>query len=217
MPTCMTTTPPTTPAASSSSRSPPSASPGSGATNDTTTNVRVYNNTVTANNGPNFADPSGSVAQVPSGSGIIVLAAKNVEVFNNTVSNNDTLAVMNASYLVLNPSFNPTDPAQNPTGLNPFSDNIYVHDNTFSNNGGSPRGRTCTRRMAAPADSTNSARFSSTFRFSAPGRPHQTLSGTASRRLPYVPPAVNAGDARLASQPVELLLWQQPQRECGRE
>ncbi len=114
--------------------------PDAGQPNDATNYVRVYNNTITANNTPNFADPSGSVAQVPAGSGIILLAANNVEVFGNTISNNDTLAVANASYLVLDPTFDPTDPAQNPTGLNPFSDNVYVHDNTFSNNGGSPQG-----------------------------------------------------------------------------
>ncbi len=114
--------------------------PDAGQPNDATNYVRVYNNTITANNTPNFADPSGSVAQVPAGSGIVMLAANYVEVFGNTISNNDTLAVANASYLVLNPSFNPLDPAQNPTGLNPFSSWVYVHDNTFSNNGGNPQG-----------------------------------------------------------------------------
>jgi len=117
--------------------SPP---PDAGQNHDGTLNVRVYNNTVTANNTPNFADPSGDVAQVPGGSGIILLAANYVEVFNNNISNNGTLAVANASYLVLDPSFNPLDPAQNPTGLNPFSNMVYVHDNTFANNGGSPQG-----------------------------------------------------------------------------
>jgi len=113
--------------------------PGSGQTNDGTLNVHVFNNQVVSNNTPNFADPSGTVGQAPAGSGIIVMASDSVEVGpNNTISNNGTLAVALASYLVLDPTFGRI-PGDNPTNLNPFPNNVFVHDNTFSNNGGSPQ------------------------------------------------------------------------------
>jgi parallel beta-helix repeat protein len=169
--------------------------PDAGFQNDSTHFVRVYNNTVTANNTQNFADPSGSVAQVPAGSGIILLAANYVEVFGNTISNNDTLAVANASYLVLDPTFNPLDMAQNPTALDPFSHSVYVHDNTFSNNGGSPQGT----NVYAPDGGPNGVnQLGTLFVFlqelgAWSSAPDIIWDGIAPP--PYVPPAVSAGDA----------------------
>jgi parallel beta-helix repeat protein len=115
--------------------------PGSGATTDGTLNVRVYNNMITANNTPNFGDPSGTVAAVPGGTGLVVLASSKVEIFGNTISNNHTVGYAVVSYFLVNPGFDPTDADMNPTGMNPFPDNIYAHNNTFSSNGGSPIGQ----------------------------------------------------------------------------
>jgi parallel beta-helix repeat protein len=114
--------------------------PGSGQPNDGTTNVRVFNNTITGNNTTNFGDPSGTVAAVPAGTGSFVLASSNVEVFGNTITNNKTSAFSVVSYfLIAPPGWNPTPGgSDNPTGLNPFANNVYVHDNTFTNNGTAP-------------------------------------------------------------------------------
>jgi parallel beta-helix repeat protein len=118
----------------------PTLSPPPGGSTDGTMNVRVFNNTITNNNTTNFGDPSGTVAQVPTGTGSFVLAGNNVEVFGNTITGNNTVGFANVCYNIINPTFDPTDPTQNPTGLNPFSSNVYVHDNTFSGNGTSPGG-----------------------------------------------------------------------------
>jgi parallel beta-helix repeat protein len=113
--------------------------PGSGALTDGTLNVRVFNNTVSGNNTANFADPGGTVFGIPGGSGIVVLAAENVEVFGNTISNNNTDAFSAVSYfLIAPPGWDPNSKDDNPTGLNPFPSNIYVHDNTFTDNGTAP-------------------------------------------------------------------------------
>lgn len=114
---------------------PPAAS---GVTTDMTRNVRVFNNTITANNTINFADPSGTVAAVPGGTGVVVMASDYVEVYSNQVTNNNTVAFGLISYTLTNQAWDPTSPTDNPTGLNPIPDNVYVHDNTFSGNGTSP-------------------------------------------------------------------------------
>jgi len=124
--------------------------PASGVTNDTTLNVRVFNNNIHDNNTPNFGDPSGTVSNVPGGTGLVVMASVNVELFGNTIANNDTAAYAVISYFLINPTFNPVDPGQNPTGLNPFPSNVYAHDNTFSGNGTSPIGEN-----VAPDGGTN--------------------------------------------------------------
>ncbi len=116
--------------------SPPPGTPAG--TTDGTTNVRVFNNTITNNNTTNFGDPSGTVAQVPAGTGSFVLAGENVEVFGNTISGNESVGFAVVAYYIIDPTFDATDPGQNPTGLNPFSNNIYVHDNNFSSNGTAP-------------------------------------------------------------------------------
>jgi parallel beta-helix repeat protein len=113
---------------------PPGTPPG---TTDACANVRVFNNNIHDNNTVNFADPSGTVAQVPAGTALVVLAAQNVEIFNNTITNNDTAGVGVVNYFLINPDFNPL-PAGNPTGLYPFPNNVYIHDNTFTNNGTAP-------------------------------------------------------------------------------
>jgi parallel beta-helix repeat protein len=114
-----------------------SAPPGTPAnTADGTSNVRVFNNTITNNNTTNFGDPSGTVSQVPAGTGSFVLAGDNVEVFGNTITGNESVGFAVVAYYIIDPTYNPADPANN--GLNPFSNNIYVHDNTFSGNGTAP-------------------------------------------------------------------------------
>jgi parallel beta-helix repeat protein len=108
-----------------------------GGTSANTTTVRVVNNTITNNNTLNYGDPAGTVYQVPGGTGILVLAADNVEISNNTISGNHTVALAVASYCTLDPTFCMQFPFPDPN-LNPFANNIYIHDNTFSGNGTSP-------------------------------------------------------------------------------
>jgi parallel beta-helix repeat protein len=103
-------------------------------------NVRVYSNTFTDNNTPNFGDVSGTVALVPAGTGGAVMANTKVEVFNNTFSGNTTVgfaaiscfAAFDLATCLPPPSGTAT------SGYNPFPGNVYVHGNTFTTNGANP-------------------------------------------------------------------------------
>jgi parallel beta-helix repeat protein len=60
--------------------------------------VRIYKNTVDANDTPNFAPKGNIVASVPTGTGVMVMANRDVHVFGNTLSNNATANVMIVAY-----------------------------------------------------------------------------------------------------------------------
>jgi parallel beta-helix repeat protein len=94
-------------------------------------NIRVFNNTMKANNRTNFAAAGSTVSIVPAGTGFFVMANHDVEVFGNTITDNGTGGVAVISYLI----------TQNPItdqNYNPFPHNIYIHDNTMSGNGANP-------------------------------------------------------------------------------
>jgi parallel beta-helix repeat protein len=98
-------------------------------------NVRVYSNQFTNNNTPNFGDPSGTVALVPAGTGGAVMANANVEIFNNTFTGNATAGFATISCFV---AFSQATCTQGTAGYAPFPSSVYVHDNTFNNNGTDP-------------------------------------------------------------------------------
>ncbi|MCA6062958.1 parallel beta-helix domain-containing protein [Thalassolituus marinus] len=65
--------------------------------------VRVFGNTVEANNAPNFANVSdfaGGVHIVPPGTGVIVLSTSNVEIFDNDITDHQTTSVAITSYML---------------------------------------------------------------------------------------------------------------------
>lgn len=65
--------------------------------------VRIFNNTVTDNNAPNFAtasDFAGGVHIVPPGTGVIVLSTSDVEIFDNTITGHQTTSVALSSYVL---------------------------------------------------------------------------------------------------------------------
>ncbi len=97
--------------------------------------TRVYNNQMIANNTPNFAPAGNIVASVPTGTGMFILANDQVEVFGNTISDNDTSAITILSFNTAQffgvPA--PTDPA-----FDPFSESLYILDNTYEGGGADP-------------------------------------------------------------------------------
>jgi parallel beta-helix repeat protein len=98
-------------------------------------NVRVYSNMFTDNNTANFADPSGTVALVPAGTGGAIMANSKVEVFGNTFSGNTAVGFAIIScYAALGQQ----KCTNSTTGYAPLPSQVYVHDNTFTNNGTSP-------------------------------------------------------------------------------
>jgi len=99
-------------------------------------NVRVYSNTFTNNNHPNFGDPSGTVALVPAGTGGAVMANSKLEVFGNTFSGNSAAGFSAISCFAALGQAACTSGAT--SGYNPFPSQVYVHDNTFTDNGTNP-------------------------------------------------------------------------------
>lgn len=95
--------------------------------------VRVFRNTVIANNHRNFAPKGNIVATVPPGTGMMVLASDQVELFQNQVKQNNTTGLSIISYHLVQKPIQDKD-------YDPYPEGIYVHDNVFEENGNSPGG-----------------------------------------------------------------------------
>jgi len=96
----------------------------------------VRDNELYDNNRENFAEDGTIVAEVPPGIGALLLAADGVEFTNNTFRNNVSTSILAVSYESLGVLLGstPEDPA---TDL--YLERIYVHDNTYENNGTDPQ------------------------------------------------------------------------------
>jgi parallel beta-helix repeat protein len=90
--------------------------------------VRVFHNSVIANDTPNFAPKGNIVAGVPTGTGVMVMANRDVHVFDNLIDNNGSVGVLLVAYLN---AF--TDPS-----YNPLPRRVSVHDNKLGRNGFAP-------------------------------------------------------------------------------
>jgi parallel beta-helix repeat protein len=98
--------------------------------------TRVFNNQSFENNTPNFAPEGNIVGGVPTGTGMFVLANDMVEVFGNTFRDNNTSHVSLISYntaRLLTGIPEPDDPR-----FDPFSESLWVHDNTYEGGGTMP-------------------------------------------------------------------------------
>jgi parallel beta-helix repeat protein len=94
----------------------------------------VRDNNVHDNNRANFAEAGTIVASVPAGTGLLLLAADEVEVRNNTIENNGSTGVLAVSMTTLEVLVgSKPDPE-----TNPYSEGVYIHGNTFTNNGTQP-------------------------------------------------------------------------------
>lgn len=92
--------------------------------------VRVYENTITANNTPNFAPAGNIVASVPAGTGVLIMANRDVHVFDNEIGDNGTANVIVTSYRA----------EFQDARYNPLPRNIMIRDNRFGNAGFAPAG-----------------------------------------------------------------------------
>lgn len=95
--------------------------------------VRVFHNTVKANNHRNFAPKGNTVADVPPGTGLMVMATDQVEMFQNKVTDNQTVGIGVVSYFI-------TQKPLQDKGYDPYPEGIFLHDNVFANNGTKPQG-----------------------------------------------------------------------------
>ncbi len=96
--------------------------------------TRVYNNKVFGNNTANFAAPGTAVSGVPKGSGIIINSNDRVEIFANEVSDNETANVLVSSYF----SANYAGQSELAAEFDPYPEEIFIYDNTFSGGGNAP-------------------------------------------------------------------------------
>jgi parallel beta-helix repeat protein len=90
--------------------------------------VRIYKNSVDANDTPNFAPKGNIVASVPTGTGVMVMANRDVHVFGNTLSNNATANVMIVAY---------RQPFKD-AAYNPLPRDVVVRDNVHGRAGWAP-------------------------------------------------------------------------------
>jgi parallel beta-helix repeat protein len=97
-------------------------------------NARVFENKVFANNTQNFAPKGNIVAKVPAGTGLIIMATNHIDIYKNTIKDNATANISVVSYLTTG---NPINDA----AYDPFTDEIYIHDNAISGGGDNPDGR----------------------------------------------------------------------------
>ncbi len=95
-------------------------------------NLVIRNNVIRDNNLANFAPASSIAASVPPGVGLIIEAADDVLVKDNTFENNNTVAVFVTDMY----SFGLGGDSK----VEPYSDNIEIHENTWTNNGNEPFG-----------------------------------------------------------------------------
>ena len=101
--------------------------------------VRLFDNESYCNNHENFAKEGSAVAGIPVGTGILNFAGNGVELFGNEVTDNITLGVGMGSN-VLNCQVASSDCPPYTPGYDPYVQNVYIHDNTFTNNGTDPQG-----------------------------------------------------------------------------
>lgn len=99
----------------------------------------VSGNHVHDNNNPNNAPPGSMSAELPAGGGILVLGVKDVILSKNTIKNNGFFGVGVIDYCVA-VAGTPFDCTLNPVETASAPHNVYVSQNTLSDNGLSPPG-----------------------------------------------------------------------------
>ena len=96
--------------------------------------TRVVNNRVWENNHENFAKPGTTVSFVPPGLGLLIMAADHTEVTQNQIFGNDSQGIQVISYLTSGVA--PKKKIEFDT--EPNSDNNFIHDNRYRDNGNRP-------------------------------------------------------------------------------
>ncbi|WP_169791452.1 parallel beta-helix domain-containing protein [Sandaracinus amylolyticus] len=96
----------------------------------------VHHNEIVDNSEENFAPSDvGIIALVPPGIGLMILAANEVEAHDNTITGNVSTGVAVVSYVV---PIALGAPVPDDAEYDFFPESIYLHDNTYSNNGQMP-------------------------------------------------------------------------------
>lgn len=99
--------------------------------------VLIRDNEIYDNNRANYAKEGTVVASVPTGLGVLVLAGHDIEIRDNDIHGNVNTGVLVVSYRILEIL---TGTTLNDPGMDPFLKRVYVHSNTFADNGQAPTG-----------------------------------------------------------------------------
>lgn len=124
----------------------------------TATDYLVHDNDVHDNNLPNFAEhhagqtgTNALLSIAPQGTGILVLAASNLEITSNKLHGNGGVGIIVISQdtgdLIVQASGGTPEPVDPAT--NRWPENLYIHDNAFTDNGNDPVG---SYALVAPSD-----------------------------------------------------------------
>lgn len=100
------------------------------------TRCKVHQNVVRDNDRTNFAEEGTIVASVPPGVGMLVLAADDTEIHDNEITGNDSTGIIAVSYQLIETLLG--EESSDPE-TDKFMTGLYVHDNTFADNGTDPR------------------------------------------------------------------------------
>ncbi|MEM7436686.1 MAG: hypothetical protein AAF436_16150, partial [Myxococcota bacterium] len=102
-------------------------------------NVRLFDNDVYCNNRENFAQPGSAVSGIPVGTGGLSFGGDGIEFFGNQFTDNAAFALGLAAN-VLTCQVASSDCPPYTEGYDPYVQNIYIHDNSYENNGYNPTG-----------------------------------------------------------------------------
>lgn len=97
---------------------------------------KVHQNVIRDNDRDNFGAPGTIVSSVPAGIGMLVLAADVTEIHDNEITGNDSTGIIAVSYQLIETLLG--EPSDDPA-TDPYMTGLYVHDNTFEDNGTDPR------------------------------------------------------------------------------
>ena len=98
--------------------------------------VKVHHNTITNNNELNFAAVGTIVSYLPTGTGVMILTMDDVEIHDNTISGNESTGLLIISFKVVEAVGAGGMPGPE---YEPYPESIYIHDNTFMDNGTRPQ------------------------------------------------------------------------------
>jgi parallel beta-helix repeat protein len=97
----------------------------------------VANNVARTNNLYNFAEEGAAVELIPRGTGVFIIAGNEVEVRDNEITGNEGMGIGVVSW---GAAMALGEGGALPDDYDPWAEDIYIHDNTLSNNGGVPGG-----------------------------------------------------------------------------
>lgn len=97
--------------------------------------IKIEGNHIDNNNTRNFAQLSNIVALTPPGTGVLVMSSDHVEIYNNKISNHRSIGIIVFSYFLVRP-FDLLD--EFIMGYDSIPESIFIHENTFINNGYDP-------------------------------------------------------------------------------